>query len=171
MNTTNRSNGADRPVRVITVFADGHVSHRDLSKGRAPWTKGAAWGRPGAHALPSEGPGETAPAVKAKDPRKVAAGKARAAQAKAAREAAREAAQAPSPMKAAAVTLVAVAAKKAPVKAVRAKKGEPKGPGPNAMVVMAVRVTPAQKAKYDKLGAEWLRARIEAATVQPGKRK
>lgn len=167
MNTTNRSNGADRPVRVITVFADGHVSHRDLSKGRPPWTKGMGWGRPGAHALPSEGAGAAAPAVKQKDPRKVAAGKARAAQAKAAREAA----QAPSPMKAAAVTLVAVAAKKAPVKAVRAKKGEPKGPGPNAMVVMAVRVTPAQKAKYDKLGAEWLRARIEAATVQPGKRK
>lgn len=163
-----RSNSEDRPVRYLAVFADGRVSHRDARNGRAPWNQGTGWGRAGAHALPSDGP--SAPAAKVKDPRKVAAGKARAAQAKAAGVKGKftKAAPAPAP------------APKAAKKAAPAKKaagGARKGTGPKvkdesagAMVVAAFRVTKDQKAKLDKLGnGEFVRRCIERASLPAGK--
>lgn len=160
--TTNRSNAADKPVRLIAVYADGHVSHRDLSRGRAPWNSGAAWGRAGAHALPNEGPGDMPPAPpvkREKDPRKVAAGKARAAQAAASGVKGKFVKA--QPMQSVAKTLTSVPPQPARK---RAKAGEPKVANPDAMVVCSFRCTRAQKAKFDKLGAgEWARARIDAA--------
>lgn len=158
--TTNRSNAADKPVRLIAVYADGHVSHRDLSRGRAPWNSGAAWGRAGAHALPNEGPAETMPPAKReKDPRKVAAGKARAAQAAASGVKGKFVKAQPMQLVAKALTGTATQPARK-----RAKKGEPKVANPDAMVVCSFRCTRAQKAKFDKLGAgEWARARIDAA--------
>ena len=48
-------------------------------------------------------------------------------------------------------------------------KGAPKV-NPDAMVVVAFRVTPAQKKKLAKLGGgEFIRRRIEAATIPAGK--
>jgi hypothetical protein len=182
-----KTNGGDKVVRTLRVYESGRVVPLP---GRPPKSWQQVIARAAAHALPSDGPA-TAPAevrqepapAKVKDPRKVAAGKARAAQAKAAREAAGKTAAAPAPAKKA-------AAKRAPAKAASKPKAKPaakakakpaktpakrggarpgSGPKPasgDAMVVAAFRVTKAQKKKLGKLGAEWLRARIDAATVK-----
>lgn len=171
---SNKSNGGDRVVRTLRVFESGRVVP---SPGRPPRDWAAIVNRARAHALPAEE--RPAPVERVKNPAKVAAGKARAAQA-----AARKAAEA---SKLAAVVTVP-AAKKAPAKAASkpkarakpaakakpatkaARGGKRAGSGPKpangaAMVVVAHRVTPAQKKKLDKLGPNWLRARIDAATV------
>jgi hypothetical protein len=150
MDSSNRSNASDRPVRLVAVYADGRVSHRDLTKGRAPWNTGAGWGRAGAHALPSDSPTPPKPA-KAKDPKKVAAGKARAAQAKA-RTGGKFTKAAPTP----------APAPKAPTP--KAAKSPKSKTGAAPMVVVAFRATEAQKRKFEKLGGgEWARKRIDAA--------
>lgn len=161
---SNKSNRADKVVRTIVVYASGKVSHRDATNGRSPWNRGTGWGRAGAADGEDASPSTAAPAPKVKDPRKVAAGKARAEQARKQREAAAQVA-------AAKPTVKKPAGKTAPAKVKRggARPGagaKPKNADGAAMVVMAVRVTPSQKAKFDQLGADWLRARIDAATVR-----
>lgn len=178
--STNKSNSADRPVRMIAVYADGRVQHRDMTNGRAPWNRGTGWGaRAAASDTPEAGPGEapTPAAAKVKDPRKVAAGKARAEQARKAKEAAAQAQaatpKAPAPAKkAAAKKAPAKAAKKAAAKPATVKgKKAPKAPtaapaNPDAMEVVAFRASAAQKAKFQALGGgEWARKRIDAAQV------
>lgn len=161
---TNRSNGSDKIVRYMAVYESGKVKQRAVTPDApAPWDRSTGWGRAGAHAVPADAP--SAPSERVKDPRKVAAGKARAAKAKAERDAKEQAA----------AKKAAAAKKQAATKKPAAKKGHGgarKGSGAKpvngeAMEVIAFRGTPAQKAKFAKLGGgEWARARIDAATVK-----
>lgn len=144
---TTRSNHSDRVVRVIQVFESGKVSHRDVThtaKHLTPWGHGAGWGRGNAHAEP----------VRVKDPKKVAAGKARAEQARKQREAAEKAtkakrkaakpkAKAPSPFPTVAKPKVAPAPKLAPA---------PKRTDADRMRVYAFRIRQDQHDKLHKLG-------------------
>jgi hypothetical protein len=156
----------EQPVRLMAIYADGRVSHRDLTKGRAPWNSGAAWGRAGAHALPDEAPAPVLVKGKAKDPKKVAAGKARAAQAQSQRVGGKF-------VKTATVTVPKTKRKAASpfpgvAKTGRAAKGTAApSPSSDAMVVVAFRASQEQKDKLASLGGgEWMRARIDAATVR-----
>lgn len=161
--STNRSNHADKPVRVMVVYASGKVKQRAMRSvnGSAPWERGSGWGRAGAHALPNDGPGEAAPAVKTKNPAKVAAGKARAAQAAQRKADALAAAAKPAPVaKPAKPKAKPKAAKAVKVARVRAQSV----PSSTAMVVIAFRGSKEQKKKFLKLGGgEWARKRIDAA--------
>lgn len=175
-----KSNGDDKVVRTLRVYASGRVVP---GPGRPPKNWGAIVARARAHALPADGPSDTAQVAppKVKNPAKVAAGKARAAKAAAAKAAAAQAQVAAvlpkakpkadkAPAKAVSKPKAKPAAKAKAKPAAKAKGGARAGSGPkpksgDAMVVHAVRVSPSQKKKLAKLGAEWLRARIEAATV------
>lgn len=169
---SDKSNGDDRVVKVIRVFASGRVS----AVGRPPkgWTdKGRA---NDAAAAPADKPAE-----RVKDPRKVAAGKARAEKARLAREAAASAPVAKKPAakkpaakktakvkkKAKASPFPGVAKKPAAVKRGGARAGsgpKPKNGGP--MKVAAFRLTPDQIKKLDKLGGvSFIRERIDRAAV------
>lgn len=172
-----KSNGGDRVIRTLRVYESGRVAP---VPGRPPKDWAAVIARAAAHALPSDAPSAPAAEVpRVKNPAKVAAGKARAAQAKARREA--EAAAAKKVKTAGEkVRSNRAAAKKAkaPLAAVAndlTKRGGARpnsGPKPaagEAMVVTAMRVTKLQKEKLAKLGANWLRARIDSATL-PGKK-
>lgn len=169
-----KSNGGDKVVRTLRVYASGKVVPLP---GRPPKDWASIVARARAHAVPAEE--RPQPAVKAKDPKKVAAGKARAAQA-AARKAAEAAANKDATAKA---ETKARATKPAPTKKAPAKAAKPAakvrggarpGSGPKpaagvAMVVYAMRVTPEQKRKLLRLGSDWLRARVDAATIPAGK--
>lgn len=187
-----RSNGGDKVVKILRVYESGKVRAARTPPGG--WNaKGRAHALP---SDVSDKPAPTlaeATGERVKNPAKVAAGKARAEKARLAREAAGNAPAAkkpaakakakrhpkagpkkltvkakkpakPSPFPTAAKTKPPASAKpKAAKKGKAAAKSEP---GPNAMVVVAVRVTKAQKRKLGKLGGgEWMRDKIERATI------
>ncbi len=170
--SSNKSNGGDRVVRTLRVYESGRVAP---VPGRPPKDWAAIVSRARAHALPSEDKPVAPATERVKNPAKVAAGKARAAQAAARKaEASKLAAvpQVPAPKKTPAKAPSKPKAKAKP--AAKARGGARKGSGPKpaggaAMVVVAFRVLPAQKKKLAKLGADWLRARIDAATVPAGR--
>jgi hypothetical protein len=157
---TNRKAASERKhtddvVRVILVHGSGKVTHRDAHNARGPWDRGAGWGRPGAHAVPSEDAAPAAPTKKPKDPKKVAAGKARAAQA-----------AGRSGGKFVKTAKVTVAKSKAGKVAKPKAKTTTASESGEAMVVIAFRGTPAQKEKLGRLGGgEWMRKRIDAASA------
>lgn len=177
-----KSNGNDRVVRTLRVYESGRVVPLP---GRPPKDWAAIMTRARAHALPQEDKPTNveAPAVKVKDPRKVAAGRARAEKARLAREAA---AKTPGAVIDATVTKGAKKAKAKPTAkraradaaarvkpAPKARGGARPGTGPKpkdasgkALVVVAFRVSPEQKKKLAKLGnGEFIRDRIDRATV------
>lgn len=130
----NRSNPADRVVRVIKVYKSGKVSHRDVTHVR-PSTD---WARAVARK-------DSKMETRVKDPKKVAAGKARAAQAKAQREAAAKAAK--RKPKATPFTGLVVKPKLAKV-----GKVLPRPANEGKLVVYALRVRPDQIEKLHSFG-------------------
>jgi hypothetical protein len=173
-----KSNGADRVVKVIRVYQSGRVRAARPGANDKP-VSGVPWGRPRAHAVPEDKPTATpAPAAKPKDPKKVAAGKARAEKARLAKEAAakkKPAAKKPKAKKATAKVTKKATPKKTAMSQLaetltRGKAKTPAAPkapkGANAMVVVAFRLSKPLKAKLKRLGgADFLRERIERAPI------